>query len=62
MSALNPDKIERVTVLKDKSATELYGEKGKNGVLLITLKQGTPGIVCLLYTSKSLENKEFAPY
>ena len=45
MSALNPDKIERVTVLKDKSATELYGEKGKNGVLLITLKQGTPGIV-----------------
>ena len=45
MSALDPDKIERVTVLKDKSATELYGEKGKNGVLLITLKQGTPGIV-----------------
>ena len=45
MSALDPNKIERVTVLKDKSATELYGEKGKNGVLLITLKQGTPGIV-----------------
>ena len=45
MSALDPDKIERVTVLKDKSATELYGEKGKNGVLLITLKQGTPGMV-----------------
>ena len=39
MSALDPNKIERVTVLKDKSATELYGEKGKNGVLLITLKQ-----------------------
>lgn len=45
MSALNPDKIDRVAVLKDKSATELYGEKGKNGVLLITLKQGTPSIV-----------------
>ena len=45
MSALDPNKIERVTVLKDKSATELYGEMGKNGVLLITLKQGTPGIV-----------------
>ena len=39
MSALDPNKIERVTVLKDKSATELYGEKGKNGVLLITLKE-----------------------
>ena len=45
MSALNPDKIERVTVLKDKSATDLYGEEGQNGVVLITLKQGTPGIV-----------------
>ena len=45
MSALNSDKIERITVLKDKSATELYGEKGQNGVILITLKQGTPGMV-----------------
>mgnify|MGYP000237712159 CR=1 FL=1 len=31
MSALNPDKIERVTVLKDKSATDSYGEEGQNG-------------------------------
>ena len=45
MSALDPDKIERVTVLKDKSATDLYGEEGQNGVVLITLKQGTPGMV-----------------
>ena len=45
MSALNPDKIERVTVLKDKSATDLDGEEGQNGVVLITLKQGTPGMV-----------------
>ncbi|CAK7065103.1 MAG: hypothetical protein BACD_03075 [Bacteroides rodentium] len=46
MSALNPDKIERITVLKDKSATDLYGEKGKNGVMLINLKKGgTPFVV-----------------
>ena len=45
MSALNPERIKGVTVLKDKSATELYGEKGKNGVILITLEQETPGIV-----------------
>ncbi|MDE6348477.1 MAG: carboxypeptidase-like regulatory domain-containing protein [Bacteroides sp.] len=38
MSALDPHKIEGVTVLKDKTATELYGEKGKNGVLLLSLK------------------------
>ena len=62
MSALNPDKIERVTVLKDKSATELYGEKGKNGVLLITLKQGTPGIVIRRdnEVTEELTNQEIA--
>ena len=38
MSALNVNKIEAMTVLKNESATELYGEKGKNGVILITLK------------------------
>ena len=38
MSALDVNKIESMTVLKDKSATELYGDKGKNGVILITLK------------------------
>lgn len=38
MSALDPLKIEGITVLKDKTATEQYGEKGKNGVLLVSLK------------------------
>ena len=38
MGALRPESIESMTVLKDKSVTELYGEKGKNGVILITLR------------------------
>ncbi|RHL11547.1 MULTISPECIES: M56 family metallopeptidase [Bacteroides] len=38
MGALRPESIESMTVLKDKSAAELYGEKGKNGVILITLR------------------------
>lgn len=42
MAALNPDKIENMSVLKDKAALETYGEKGKNGVLLITLKENHP--------------------
>ena len=37
---LNPDEIESVSILKDESATRLYGEKGKNGVILITMKKG----------------------
>ena len=38
MKEIKPTTIENITVLKDKSAIELYGEKGKNGVILITTK------------------------
>ena len=34
LSALDVNKIESMTVLKNESATEVYGEKGKNGVIL----------------------------
>ena len=36
---INPKTIESISVLKDKSAATLYGEKGKNGVILITTKK-----------------------
>jgi hypothetical protein len=35
---LDPATIEKVDVLKDKTATEKYGDKGKKGVIEITLK------------------------
>ncbi len=38
---INPDRIKSITVLKDKHATDKYGEKGKNGVLEIELKVNT---------------------
>jgi TonB-dependent SusC/RagA subfamily outer membrane receptor len=38
---LNPDDIESITVLKDATATAIYGEEGKNGVILITTKKAT---------------------
>ena len=38
MSALDPNKIEKMTVLKNEDAINLYGDKGKNGVVLIDLK------------------------
>lgn len=38
LKAIDPKNIESISVLKDKSATELYGEKGKNGVIIITMK------------------------
>jgi TonB-dependent SusC/RagA subfamily outer membrane receptor len=36
--ALKPTDIEAIQVLKDQNATEAYGEKGKNGVVIITTK------------------------
>ncbi|MDQ8006392.1 MAG: TonB family protein [Pedobacter sp.] len=39
LSELDPKKIESISVLKDISSTSLYGEKGKNGVVLITTKK-----------------------
>jgi TonB-dependent SusC/RagA subfamily outer membrane receptor len=34
-----PNDIESITVLKDKSSAEIYGEKGENGVIIITSKK-----------------------
>lgn len=38
LNSLSPDLIESVTILKDSTATRLYGEQGKNGVIVIKLK------------------------
>jgi TonB-dependent SusC/RagA subfamily outer membrane receptor len=38
LKKLNPNDIMSITVLKDQSAVAKYGEKGRNGVLIITLK------------------------
>jgi len=41
ISDINPSDIESMSVLKGASATVLYGEKGKNGVVVITLKKAS---------------------
>jgi TonB-linked SusC/RagA family outer membrane protein len=43
LTSLNPDDIESVDVLKDASATAIYGSRGANGVILITTKKGKAG-------------------
>lgn len=40
---INPQDIESISVLKDASATALYGSRGSNGVVLITTKKGARG-------------------
>ena len=40
---LNPADIESIEILKDASATAIYGSRGSNGVVLITTKKGKEG-------------------
>lgn len=43
LSTLNPNDIESIEVLKDASATAIYGNRGSNGVVIITTKRGKKG-------------------
>lgn len=43
MANVDPEDIESFTVLKDASATAVYGVRGANGVVIITTKKGRPG-------------------
>lgn len=51
ISGLNPEDIERIDVLKDASATALYGTKASNGVIVITTKRGKPGAPAIRYST-----------
>ena len=44
LSMVNPNDIETFTVLKDASATAIYGSRGSNGVIIITTKKGRKGM------------------
>ena len=50
ISWLNPKDIESVTVLKDASATAIYGVKAANGVIVITTKKGEKGRLAISYS------------
>lgn len=43
LSLINPNDIESIDILKDASATAIYGSRGANGVVLITTKRGRAG-------------------
>ena len=73
LSALDPGDIESIDILKDASATAIYGSRGANGVVIITTKKGKKGrdnVVFEHYTSVStlskkldiLSDKEFIEY
>ena len=57
MTDFNPNDINSVEILKDASATAIYGSRGANGVILITTKQGASGKININYnTTVSLDS------
>ncbi|APY11516.1 hypothetical protein BWZ22_09785 [Seonamhaeicola sp. S2-3] len=49
LSFLNPADIEKIDVLKDASATAIYGSRGANGVVIVTTKSGIEGKTQITY-------------
>ena len=53
IAGINPQDIERIDVLKDASATALYGTQAANGVIVVTTKRGKAGKISLSYSHSS---------
>lgn len=52
INTINPSDIEQIDVLKDASATAIYGSRGANGVIIITTKQGNKQGIQVDYSAK----------
>ena len=50
---LNPNDIESFSILKDASATAIYGSRASNGVLIVTTKKGTSGEVKYNFSART---------
>ena len=50
LNTINPNDIESIEILKDASATAIYGSRGANGVILVTTKRGQAGKPSLTYS------------
>lgn len=54
---IDPNEIENLTILKDASATAVYGVRGANGVILITTRRGATGIPQISYSGNVAINQ-----
>lgn len=52
-SQIDPNEIQTMSILKDASATAVYGVKGANGVIIITTKRGTEGKPQISFTAQT---------
>ncbi len=58
LSLVNPQDIESFSVLKDASATAIYGSRGSNGVIIITTKKGRKGLSIAYNGSVNISTKK----
>lgn len=61
INAINPSDIESITLLKDATATSIYGSRGANGVILITTKKGKAGEAFIEVDAKYGQNFDALP-
>jgi TonB-linked SusC/RagA family outer membrane protein len=54
--SMNPNEIQSIEILKDASATAIYGSRGANGVIMITTKRGESGAVQIEYDGSATGN------
>ena len=52
LNQINPNDIASISVLKDAASCAIYGNRGANGVILVTTKQGTDGKINVSYSGK----------
>ncbi len=52
LNSINPSDIENVSILRDASASALYGARGANGVIIITTKKGDSGKPTMTFNSR----------
>lgn len=65
-ASMNPNDFESTSILKDASATAMYGSRGANGVVVITTKKGKPGLTSFTYSyqygwNQQLTRDDFLP-
>ena len=60
ISGINPNDIDKITVLKDASATAIYGVQAANGVIVVTTKQGQAGPPKISYSGSYAINQRMS--
>ncbi len=61
ISSISPSDIENTTILKDATATALYGSRGANGVVVITTRKGVKGSAKIEVEAKIGQNNRWIP-